>query len=586
VNDPALRLYGYARDEFLALAYGDTLASVEEGGDALPPWGLSLSPTHCGAQRHVKKSGEEFLADVIAQDVVFEGRDARFMLIIEMADTARAEALLRQREALFSALVEHSPDVIARIDRELRHVYVSPAVVAATGVAAADLIGKTDRQLGVPLELCVRWAAGARRVFATGRQQDIEISHGTGETRRYYESRMVPELAADGQVESVLAIARDVTERKHAELGLRASERLLRRTNQEFEALADALPQLITGYDRELRHVYANAAVEGATGRPPSALLMLTHAEAGFSEELAALWDDCIERVFQSGRPVNLEYACETPEGPRVYEASHIPLLDDAGAVTGVLRVAYNITQRKKAEEERLATITRQRDAFVREVHHRVKNNLQGVVGLLRQLVNKDRTLSAVLEKAISQLMAMAVVHGVNGRELHDGVGVTEMVSEIAKSVERTTGIPVRVHSEASASNPRRVKANDAVPIALVLNELVLNAVKHRRIARDSAPATVHVEGDAQRVQISVTNEGMLSKHFDYDGGSGLGTGLELVRALVPTEGAGVAFSRDNGCVTATLTVSPPLLITTDDTLEQTRHEWDRRKRAYSDRRR
>lgn len=586
VNEATLQLFEYAREAFLGLTYAEL---VHPGDDDLHAYSSNAgchSPIYCGTRRHLKKSGDEFLADVVAQDVLFTGKSALLLLIIDRSEAARTQALLRQREALFSALVEHSPDVIARIDRELRHVYVNPAVAAVTGVAADDLIGKTDRQLGVPLELCMRWAAGARRVFATGRQHDIQIAYATADGTRHYESRMVPEIGPDGQVESVLAIARDVTERRQTELNLRASESLLRRTNLEFEALADALPQLITCYDRNLRHIYANAAVERATGVSATALMHRTHAEAGTEPELAKLWDDCIQKVFDTAQPENLEYVYPTPAGPRCYEAYHVPLSEQGGVVNSVLRVAYDVTERKLAEEDRVASITRQRDAFVREVHHRVKNNLQGVVGLLRQLGNRDPTLSAVLEKAISQLLAMAVVHGVTGRELHDGVVLGEMVTEIVRSVERTTGTTILMQSNGGEADYPRLSANEAVPVALVLNELVLNAVKHCRAAPETAPVAVMLEGDAARAQITVVNEGLLPQNFDYARGLGLGTGLELVKALLPPQDAALSFSRDNGRVKAVLELRAALLVATTDTLENTRHDWDRRKRSYSDRRR
>lgn len=586
MNDAALVLFGYTREEFSALTYGDVVHPAEGDANVLPRTGVTVMPRHCGTKRHIKKSGEEFLADVLAQDVVFGGRNAVLMLIIDRSDTARTQALLRQREALFSALVEHSPDVIARIDRELRHVYVNPAVAAVTGIAPDDLIGKSNRQLGVPLELCMRWAAGARRVFATGRQQDIQITYATADGTRYYESRMAPEFGADGKVESVLAIARDVTDRRRSELSARAQESAPDTGPHGVEALVDALPEAITCYDRELRHVYANASVERVTGFKPSALMRRSHAEAGFAPDTARLWDNCIRRVFETGEPENLEFVYESPAGARAYDASHIPLKNEGGEVTAVLRVAYDISERKRAEEERLASITRQRDAFVREVHHRVKNNLQGVVGLLRQLANNDSALSAILEKAISQLLAMAVVHGVNGRELHDGVGLAEMASEIAKSVELTAGRPVYFYPQPGGKEHPRLAANEAVPVALVLNELMFNAAKHGAGTPEEEPVKVEISGDLKSARIAVSNAGALPRQFDYRAGKGLGTGLELVRALVPAEGAALSFSGDNGRVKAVLDLAEPLLAASADTMEQTRHEWDRRKRSYSDRRR
>lgn len=582
VNDAALRLYGYTRDEFMGLTLGDTrpCSGESELGARLT---TSIMPRHGGMRTHLKKSGEVFVADVVSQDVIFDGRKATLVLVLETSERARLQTQRMEREKLFTALVEHSPDIIARIDRDLRHVYVNPAVATATGVAPEQLIGSTNRQLGVPLELCVRWAAGVRRVFATGRQQEIEITFPGSDGTRCYESHMVPELDAEGRVESVLAIARDITGRKRAELALRASETKLRHAQHEFETLADALPQVIACYDRELKHTYANAAIASLTAVPRAEIVGRTTVEAGFAPRLAEMWDRNLRSVFETGRPSHLEFE----HAARQYEARHIPMTGDDDTTETVLCVTYDLTDRKRAEEERLSAMARQSDALLREVHHRVKNNLQGVVGLLRQLANMHEPLAPVLAKAVSQLQAMAVVHGLHGRDWREGVALVGMVTEIAKSVERTTGVQIKCNADLQEDHRSvHLRESEAVAVALVVNELILNAAKHGSIAPGKGAVTVNVKSDAQRAEVAVLNKGALPAHFDFKQGDGLGTGLELVKALVPADGASLAFSRNNGHVRATLELDPPVMARAPDSAKEMRDEWDRRRRAYSDRRR
>ena len=585
VNEAALRLFGYAREEFLGLALSDLRHPDEDHAQHVPR-GPALYARHGGMRRHLKRSGEVFLADVIVQDVEFDGRRATLLLFLDRTERARTQTLVRERERLFSALVEHAPDVIARIDRELRHVYVNPAIATATGIAPEDLIGKTNQQLGVPLELCVRWAAGVRRVFATGREQDIEITYATSAGSRYYESRMVPERGPDGEIESVLAIARDITDRKQSELALRASESRLRQSQQEFEMLADALPEVITRYDRELRHTYANAAVEREMGLPRTALLGRTNSHAGFPRDLAESWDDSLRTVFETGRATTLEYEYPAAAGPRRFEARYIPLTGHDGTIESVLCVAYDVTERKRSEDERVASLTRQRDAFLREVHHRVKNNLQGVIGLLRQHGGGHAGLAPFLGKAISQLQAMAAVHDLQGRELREGVTLEGMVREISKSVERATGVEISCDAKGRDGSLTQLRESDAVAVALVLNEVIMNAAKHG--AAQSAMPAVSVTSriSAKRAEIAVVNRGTLPRGFDFARGGGLGTGLDLVKALLPDDGAGVSFSGNDGYVRAVIELYSPLLTAAPEREEDKRNEWDRRRRAYSDRRR
>jgi PAS domain S-box-containing protein len=85
----------------------------------------------------------------------------------------RDEEAIRAREREFETLAENSPDIITRIDRQLRHVYVNRAIIPATGRQPSDFIGRTNREMGMPSHLVDRWEADLRRVFETARSHSI-----------------------------------------------------------------------------------------------------------------------------------------------------------------------------------------------------------------------------------------------------------------------------------------------------------------------------------------------------------------------------------------------------------------------------
>jgi PAS domain S-box-containing protein len=120
---------------------------------------------------------------------------------------------LRQAEEKFRTLVENLPDIIARFDPQLRHLYVSPAVERVGGLPARDFIGKTNQELGMASELVEAWDAALRRVFATGRPEKLEFAHPAPGGTRHFESQLVPEFGPGGAIVSVLTVARDVTDR-------------------------------------------------------------------------------------------------------------------------------------------------------------------------------------------------------------------------------------------------------------------------------------------------------------------------------------------------------------------------------------
>lgn len=132
--------------------------------------------------------------------------------------------ILQRREREFSTLVENSPDIIARLDRDLHYIYMNSELERATGISPDEFIGKTSRQ--VPLK-DYDW-----RTFEASCREAITrkaaVQQADDYEGRKYCTRIIPELTADGAVESVMTISQDVTER------LRAKKDLLQLTAQLF----------------------------------------------------------------------------------------------------------------------------------------------------------------------------------------------------------------------------------------------------------------------------------------------------------------------------------------------------------------
>jgi PAS domain S-box-containing protein len=151
---------------------------------------------------------------------------------------------LRQAEEKFKTLVENLPDVVARFDPHLRHLYVSPAVQRVTGRPSRDYVGKTNRELGMPSELVELWDAALRRVFATGRPERLEFTFPVPDGTRHFDCRLVPEPGPGDAIPSVLSVARDVTDRWFA-------YEAERRARTIADALREATVALTRSLDRE-----------------------------------------------------------------------------------------------------------------------------------------------------------------------------------------------------------------------------------------------------------------------------------------------------------------------------------------------
>jgi PAS domain S-box-containing protein len=209
-----------------------------------------------------------------------------------------------------------------------------------------------------------------------------------------------------------------------------------------------------------------------------------------------------------------------------------------------VLSVFRDITERKQAEEQRLDFARQQRDTLVREVHHRIKNNLQSVAGLLQRELGQFLELDPRLETAISQINAIAVVHGLQSASPDEAVGLCDSVCSICTSVAEMSQRPVLFSARQDQTDRSiRIETGEAVSVALVLNELILNAVKHS--PPDSAAPSVVFSADDNSAQLLIRNALAAKPEFNIDTGEGLGTGLHLVRSLLPEHGAQLTYEPD-----------------------------------------
>jgi PAS domain S-box-containing protein len=208
--------------------------------------------------------GEEVAIETLKQgatDYVLKQRLARLVPSVlralreseERRARERAEAELHRREQEFRALAENSPDLIARFDTKLRHLYVNPAIERAIKMANEAIAGKTPAELGFPEEVCVPLLARLGDAIATKEESFFEFEYPSPDGIRYFDVRIVPEFATDGSVQSLLSISRDITQYKLSQQALEASEAQLRKQTEKLEQANRIKDDFLAMLSHELR---------------------------------------------------------------------------------------------------------------------------------------------------------------------------------------------------------------------------------------------------------------------------------------------------------------------------------------------
>ena len=385
----------------------------------------------------------------------------------------------------------------------------------------------------------------------TGGDYDIEhrVLWPDGSTHWLNESGGVV-YGPDGIAERMLGVVRDVTARKQAAQAVLKSE-------YKYRAIMENASDAILIGTMDARVIDANRRAEELLGYTRNELLKL-HATALHPKEdhptLEAAFHDLNTKgnslyehlaLHKDGSVINVEVAATIID----YKSEKV-----------VMAIFRDITARKLAEEERLKQAKLQRDTLIREVHHRIKNNLQGVVGLLRQHATKNPALSEPLESAINQINSMAVVHGLYGQDSREHIVLCEMVTAICNSTGGLTGKNINPHVTVTVDTPVRVSKEEAVPLALILNELIFNAIKHH--TDDAALVQVDVNDENGGASVHIVTPGSrLPADFDFATGTGLGTGLKLVKSLLPNSGCLLQIKSNDAGVSAELRLSPPVIM-------------------------
>jgi PAS domain S-box-containing protein len=362
------------------------------------------------------------------------------------------------------------------------------------------------------------------------------------------------DLAVGRQVTFALL---DIEARRQAEVRISGARASLQR-------LIETAPLAIALFDAaSLQIVESNQASEDFFGRTSASL-------AGSTPET------CIDDADQAAAlRASLVLACDTPEGVRReitrpglagngaqrWDTRFVFLGGPHGGMgdTGpgqVLMVASDVTELRLAEQARVDAAIAQREMLVKEVHHRIKNNLQGVAGLLQQTSQRRPEVRAELLEAIGQVQAIAQVYGlqVGAAGPLDLVGV---LSAIAGSVQRSQNHVIEVSLAEPVATRWQLPEAESIPLALTLNELLTNAVKHGGVSA----VRCRVEAREADVLIEIHNGGRLPPGFDLQRMPTGMYGLGLVRALLPRRAATLQIHEPPGAadgVLTALTLKPP----------------------------
>ena len=472
---------------------------------------------------------------------------------------ARAEKKLQANELQLSQMLHIMPSFSA--------VLTGPTFVfQMANQSYFDLVGRGPEIIGKPVFEAIPeivdqpFLALLEEVYRTGKSFEakamvVQLRRGPNGklSDLFVDFAYLPLREAGGQVSSIFIHGVDRTGEVRATLALAQGVR-------ELRSVTENTPDLLTRFDRQFCHVFANSMIEKITGRPAAEVLEKTHRQLGMPKSLCDSWQQAIRHVFDHSTLSVLDFSLQTPhDGLRHFACRLVPEFDEHGQVATALGVTHDITDRRVYEQRLLEQDVR-KDEFLATLAHELRNPLAPIrtgLQLLKLAPKADvaaRTLP-VMERQLGQLVRLIddlldVSRISSGRVVlkRERVAFQDVA---AAAVEASRPLIDAASHLLTIEWPNEAVWLDADPTRLtqVFSNLLTNSAKYMRPG-GQIKFSACLQSDSIVVSVRDTGMGipadMLGTVFDMftqinrtldRAQGGLGIGLSLVKTLVEMHG-------------------------------------------------
>ncbi|MDD1685865.1 PAS domain S-box protein [Methanoregula sp.] len=503
----------------------------------------------------------------------------------DITERKRMEESLRESRQLFSDIISFLPDPTWVIDHRGNVLAWNRALEQISGIPAEDMLGKGDFEYSL-------WQYGNRRPTLINLVQDPDQDAARMNYRniRHEGSSVMAETQvtlpsgksavlslvasplydAKGSITGAIESMRDITRIKETEAELaRLNENLesiilertralqeevvqRQRAEKDVQAALDytrsvieANPDLMVILDFEGKILDINTAGETLTGIPKDQLIGTPYFRylvddgtlyTAFSQHLETGWTEKVIRIRRT-------------DGHTTPLSVHATMIKGTGTTPDRIIVSAHDITRQKQDEAAIQASLDEKVLLLREIHHRVKNNLQIIISLtnLQMRTMDDPKMKQAMAETRNRVRAMSLVHEkLYQSEDISSIDLAEYTRFLATQLFSFYGIDHRRVSLETDIGKIPLDINIAIPLGLIMNELISNSLKHA--FPDNMSGTLRITGrsDGDTFTLSVRDNGTgLPPDFDWKNTESLG--LRLITSLVDQLGGTIERKTGSG---------------------------------------
>ncbi len=584
VNDIACTRLQYTREELLALSPVDIVSPSHIGNIPAISRTIRLRGHATFDAIHRRKDGTEFPVEISTHLFELHGRQLSLSIVRDITERKQMEESVRASEQRLHAIIDGSSIPQFVINRNHEVIYWNKALERYSGVRVREIKGTTnawkafyDTKTPVLADLVLDNDIDDLPELHEGKYTAVKMMSGAyeaavffprfGETGTWLRINAIVIRDALGEIIGALETLEDITDRKRAEDALQESfiglEHKVQERTAELSTLAIRLQDEITERNRVMEalavserkyrdlveqigdivfHVdqdglltYISPHVLAGIGMSMELLPKIPVLELippASREQISPI----IESTLRTKKPLS-GFEIQVPDAvtrkPRVYEVNATPSFDKNGEFTGYSGIARDITDRKHLQDEVSASL-KEKEILLKEIHHRVKNNMQVISSLLSLQAKQVRDPNGreLIRESQNRVMSIALVH----EKLYQSkslarIDFSDYIRKVAENLFQSYGVPkAKIGLVINAENTY-LPISKAIPLGLILNELLSNSLKYAFPENRAGVISIDFSSSGAQYILNFRDDGIgLPEGIDLDHTETLG--LQLVSSL------------------------------------------------------
>ncbi|OPY25182.1 MAG: sensory histidine kinase AtoS [Methanobacterium sp. PtaU1.Bin242] len=486
-----------------------------------------------------RKDGSTFLGEMtsnIFTDV--NGNLKTSMIIRDVTEHQKAEEKLKKSEEKYRNIFEESFDGLFITSPEGKILDMNKKGIRMFGYETKEEILRLDLERDVYADPSDRKYILDMVNREGSAEYDVVVKKKNG-NKMVTHCSLTAVKDKNGIITSYRGIIRDITERKKAEDAILQAK-------EEWENTFDAVPDLIAILDTNYRVIRANKAMANRLGVNPEDTVGVTCYEVvhGLNGP-PSFCPHC--KLLEDGQEHTAEVHEDRIGGDFIVSVS--PLYDSGGKLLGSVHVARDITDRKKAEEKVINSL-KEKEILLKEIHHRVKNNLQIISSLLnlqKDYVKKDNVAVYVLKESQNRVLTMAMIHELlyqsqDLSRINFSTYIRNLIYNLFELYSVKEIITPIIDVEQIYLN-----IETAVPLGLLINELVSNSLKYAFTKDKSGELSISLHLHEKEYELIISDNGIgIPPKIDFKNTKST-LGLRLVNSLVKQLDGTIELERRQG---------------------------------------